>query len=272
MDRLKELKQNTDVSQYEICETETKYDNDVVKFNEKIEIVRMKLLEIEEVTKNISDEIRARNFESKHIENANGKIMRIMYTLKSTISKLEISEQGKQRNLDTVSMYKVRFGEIIISHRKVLEDFKKKALGKFRLNSSTMGMSDDDFVHLMEQGVKSEDLIKLEILGGTVNSLVENSTTNVKSKYDEVILLGKAVDELSKLFLDMALVVDEQGKILSSIENNVKQSGDFIDHANVDMVYSVELSQSIRAKQCCIALIILTVIGIIVTVISTQVS
>lgn len=74
------------------------------------------------------------------------------------------------------------------------------------------------------------------------------------------------------MFLDFALLVEKQGELLDQIEHQVKEAGDYIDQGNQEMVQAIELQKSIRAKQCCCAMIVLIVIAIIVGILAAKFS
>lgn len=73
--------------------------------------------------------------------------------------------------------------------------------------------------------------------------------------------------ELHQMFLDFALLTEQQGELLDQIEHQVKSASDFIEEANVEMTEAIEIQKSIRKKQCCILITVLVVIGIIVGII-----
>ena len=95
---------------------------------------------------------------------------------------------------------------------------------------------------------------------------------NAKDKYQDVLTLEKSVAELNQMFLDFALLTEQQGELLDQIEHQVKEAGDYIDAGNTELVQAIELQKSIRYKQCCIALIVLVVLGIVVGVVAAKVS
>jgi t-SNARE complex subunit (syntaxin) len=90
---------------------------------------------------------------------------------------------------------------------------------------------------------------------------------NVADKYQDVLTLEASVAELHQMFLDFALLTEQQGELLDQIEHQVKAASEYIEEANVQMVGAIALQKSIRAKQCCICTFILVVIGIIVGVV-----
>lgn len=95
---------------------------------------------------------------------------------------------------------------------------------------------------------------------------------NVADKYQDVLTLEASVAELHQMFLDFALLTERQGELLDQIEHQVKEASDYIDSGNQEMVEAIQIQKSIRKKQCCIAMIILVVIGIIVALVAAKAS
>jgi len=89
----------------------------------------------------------------------------------------------------------------------------------------------------------------------------------VADKYQDILTLEASVAELHQMFLDFALLTEQQGELLDQIEYQVKAASDYIEEGNTDMVSAIELQKSIRKKQCCIVMTILVVIGIIVAIV-----
>ena len=109
-------------------------------------------------------------------------------------------------------------------------------------------------------------------LQGDASDSIRNAYENVASKYQDVLVLEASVVELHQMFLDFALLTEEQGELLDQIEHQVMAvificssgSDDFIQKA-------IETQKSIRRKQCCIIITVFIIIAIIVAiVIGTQ--
>ena len=71
----------------------------------------------------------------------------------------------------------------------------------------------------------------------------------VAGKYQDVLTLESSVAELHQMFLDFALLTEQQGELLDQIEFQVKQAGDYVEEANVDVHEAIEIQKSIRKKQ-----------------------
>jgi t-SNARE complex subunit (syntaxin) len=89
----------------------------------------------------------------------------------------------------------------------------------------------------------------------------------VKDKYSEVLALERSIADLNQMFLDFALLIEQQGEMLDQIEFQVKEATDFVDQANVELAASVELQIGLRKKQCMCMLLGLLIVGAIGTII-----
>eukprot|EP00587_Corethron_hystrix_P008460 CAMPEP_0113308780 /NCGR_PEP_ID=MMETSP0010_2-20120614/7094_1 /TAXON_ID=216773 ORGANISM="Corethron hystrix, Strain 308" /NCGR_SAMPLE_ID=MMETSP0010_2 /ASSEMBLY_ACC=CAM_ASM_000155 /LENGTH=311 /DNA_ID=CAMNT_0000163915 /DNA_START=165 /DNA_END=1097 /DNA_ORIENTATION=- /assembly_acc=CAM_ASM_000155 len=94
-----------------------------------------------------------------------------------------------------------------------------------------------------------EGLYRESILMGVADP-IRNAYANVADKYNDVLTLEASVTELHQMFLDFALLVEQQGELLDQIEFQVKSAGDYIDDGNVDIVKAIEKQKSVRKKQC----------------------
>ena len=61
--------------------------------------------------------------------------------------------------------------------------------------------------------------------------------------------MESSVAGLHQRFLDFALLTEQQGELLDQIEFQVKQAGDYVEEANVDVHEAIEIQKSIRKKQ-----------------------
>jgi hypothetical protein len=57
------------------------------------------------------------------------------------------------------------------------------------------------------------------------------------------------VAELHQMFLDFALLTEQQGELLDQIEFQVKNAADHVEDANVDVHEAIEYQKTIRKKQ-----------------------
>lgn len=152
---------------------------------------------------------------------------------------------------------------------KYKTDIKKKVKRQVQIVKPEATTEEIDAV--LKSGGGSGEIFKNAILKGEAADSIRNVYMNVADKYQDVITLEASVAELHQMFLDFALLTEQQGELLDQIEHQVKAASDYIDEGNAEMVQAIELQKSIRRKQCCIAAIVLSIIGIVIgVVIGTQ--
>jgi len=83
----------------------------------------------------------------------------------------------------------------------------------------------------------------------TILKMRRTAYANVAGKYQDVLTLEQSVAELHQMFLDFALLTEQQGELLDQIEYQVKSAADYVEDANVDVYEAIEYQKKIRKKQ-----------------------
>lgn len=85
----------------------------------------------------------------------------------------------------------------------------------------------------------------------------------VAGKYQDVLTLEQSVAELHQMFLDFALLTEQQGELLDQIEFQVKQAGDYVEEANVETHQAIEYQKSIRKKQWYVCIVYMPLVTVV---------
>ena len=104
-------------------------------------------------------------------------------------------------------------------------------------------------------------------LQGGPSDQLASAINNAKEKYQDVLALERSIADLSQMFLDFALLTEQQGDMLDQIEFQVKAARDYVDEANLNLVDSVALQIGLRKKQCYCILLTLFILGVIILLI-----
>jgi t-SNARE complex subunit (syntaxin) len=76
---------------------------------------------------------------------------------------------------------------------------------------------------------------------------------------------------MHRLFLDLAILVQQQGEVIDNIEKNIEEAKYSVAKAEVDLVKAKEYQQAARKKKCCILIIVIGILAaILVPVLITQ--
>ena len=76
-----------------------------------------------------------------------------------------------------------------------------------------------------------------------------NTYSKVAGKYQDVLTLEASVAELHQMFLDFALLTEQQGELLDQIEFQVNSAADYVEQGNEEVVEAIEISKKVRKKQ-----------------------
>lgn len=153
---------------------------------------------------------------------------------------------------------------------KYKTDIKKKVKRQVQIVKPDATTEEIDAV--FKAGGGAGEVFKTAILTGEAADSIRNAFQNAQDKYRDVLILEASVAELHQMFVDFATLTERQGELLDQIEHQVKDAADYIDQGNTELVEAIEIQKSIRKKQCCIAIIVLIILGIIIGVIAAKVN
>ena len=120
--------------------------------------------------------------------------------------------------------------------------------------------TDQEVDDIMQSGGGREALYQQQILSGGVNDQIKTQYRAVAGKYQDILALEASVAELHQMFLDMALLTEQQGELLDQIEYQVRSAADYVEDANVDVHEAKEHQKKIRKRQCWIMLIVVVLV------------
>ena len=109
--------------------------------------------------------------------------------------------------------------------------------------------SEEEVDMIMKSEGGKEGLYQQTILQGGVNDNIKQAYSKVAGKYQDILILEQSVTELHQMFLDFALLTEQQGELIDQIEYNVKTAADYVEDANVNVYHAIEYSKSARKKQ-----------------------
>lgn len=192
--------------------------------------------------KNILGLLRNENKKYEAEETVNTSDMRKRENLVNTLTRKFIDEMKEYQNVQQA--YKV--------------NIRKKAVQQIKYVKEDA--TPEEVEQIMRSDGGREELYQQSILQGGVNDTIKQTYTKVAGKYQDILALEQSVAELHQMFLDFALLTEQQGELIDQIEFNVKSAVDYVEDANVDVHDAIESSKKVRKKQCMIIGIVIVVI------------
>jgi t-SNARE complex subunit (syntaxin) len=226
----------------------------------------------ESLTSQVTPILQVSNQKAQHVKSflqrlsEENKLLKTSSTSSSTAASAN-EHRIRENLLNTLTR---KFVDVMKSYQAEQQKFKTDIKKKMKRQIKVFNpeATEEEVEQVISSGhTSSAELLKSTILKGTPSELVQNAMRNVDEKNREVNALEASVTQLHEMFVDFAQLVEQQGELLDQIDYQVKQAGDFLDDANADMRVAVDYAIQLRKRQCCLAMILLVVVGVIVGIV-----
>ena len=95
---------------------------------------------------------------------------------------------------------------------------------------------------------------------------MKDAYAHAADRFQDVLKLEQSVAELHQMFLDFALLTEQQGEMLDQIEYQVKAAGEYVEEGNVDIKKAIQYQKEIRKRYCCLIVLILVIVLVLMGV------
>lgn len=159
-----------------------------------------------------------------------------------------------------------KFMDCMKDYQKAQQAYKNDMKNKVKRQVQIVkpDASEEEIDAVMRSGDPGS-IYKSAILQGTADS-IKDVYMNCQDKYQDVLRLEQSVAELHQMFLDLALLVEQQGEMLDQIEFQVRTAANYVEQGNEEVRKALKSQKSARKKKCCLLFVGIAIILIIVLV------
>ena len=177
---------------------------------------------------------------------------------------LKASEQRIRKNL--ASTLARKFGDVCRDYQKEQTRYKDEvqATVKRQLEIVQPDVTDEEIDTVLRSGGPGQ-VMRSAILRGAADP-VKDAYAHAADRYQDVLKLEQSVAELHQMFLDFALLTEQQGEMLDQIEYQVKAAGEYVEEGNVDIKKAIQYQKEIRKRYCCLIVLILVIVLVLMGV------
>nr|XP_046203435.1 syntaxin-2 isoform X1 [Oncorhynchus gorbuscha]XP_046203436.1 syntaxin-2 isoform X1 [Oncorhynchus gorbuscha] len=234
--------------------------------------------EVEEVRKNHSMILSAPNTDEKMKE----ELDRLTNEIKSDANSVRVKLKSMEQSLpkDDVSnrasvdfriqktqhtVLSRKFVEVMSQYNKTQVSFRDRSKGRIQRQLEITGRvtSNEELEDMLESGNPS--IFTSDIISDS--QVTRQALNEIVSRHQDIIRLESSIKELHAMFMDMAMLVENQGDMVNNIENNVSNAAEYIGRAKEETKKAVRYQKKSRRKLILLAfalLILLAVIALIV--------
>lgn len=144
------------------------------------------------------------------------------------------------------------FHAVMRDYNEAEEKQRSTCRGRIQRQASIMGsdINDDQLDDLVDKkGEGWNELSQsLEMQGGRSHRW---AMCEMKGRHKELVELEARMKDVHELFLNMAMLVEEQGCTLNNIEANVCRTEEYVQKTNVDIKRALQYKRKNPFTQCC---------------------
>ncbi|OCT70313.1 hypothetical protein XELAEV_18037237mg [Xenopus laevis] len=245
--------------------------------------------QIEEIRHNI-DKIAECVNETKRLHSV---ILSAPLPEQKTKDELENLTLEIKKTANNHSVLSRKFVDVMTKYNEAQVDFREKSKGRIQRQLEITGKSttDEELEEMLESGNPSI------FTSGIINDsqISRQALSEIESRHRDIVQLESSLKELHDMFMDIAMLVENQGESLDNIELNVmnsvehvekareettkavkyqnkaRKSVGFVERAVADTKKAVKYQSEARRKMIIICVVVAVLIGIVALIIGLSV-
>jgi len=160
----------------------------------------------------------------------------------------------------------MKFQEVLKESQEAQEAYKECAKDKIvrQVKVVDADITEDQIEDICKDPEGAQKLISEKIMGDVAHLKVQNAVSDLQDKVRDIQALERSMEQVHQMFLDMALLVQEQGQYLDNINQNVGQARDYVGKGNKNLTDAKRYQQQARRRTCYVILIVTIILVVIV--------
>ncbi|KAI9911566.1 hypothetical protein PsorP6_009421 [Peronosclerospora sorghi] len=144
-----------------------------------------------------------------------------------------------------------KFMDVMNDYQRAQERYKREMQTKVKRQVQIVQPHASEAVidALMRSGDPGS-IYKRAILQTNVADSITDVFLHCQEKYQDVVKLEQSVAELYQMFLDLAVLVEQQGEVLDQIEYHVRSAAQYVEQGTQDVQIAVKYQKAHRHKRC----------------------
>ncbi|XP_060552989.1 syntaxin-like, partial [Ruditapes philippinarum] len=131
-----------------------------------------------------------------------------------------------------------KFVETMNNYNTAQIDYRDRCKARIQRQMEITGKTttNDELEDMLESGnlqVFTQDIIM-------ETQQAKQTLADIEARHADIMKLEKSIQELHDMFMDMAMLVEQQGEMIDRIEYNVEQAVDYVETAKMDTKKAVK--------------------------------
>uniref|UniRef100_A0A8I3P8E1 Syntaxin-3 n=2 Tax=Canis lupus familiaris TaxID=9615 RepID=A0A8I3P8E1_CANLF len=136
-----------------------------------------------------------------------------------------------------------KFVEVMTRYNEAQVDFRERSKGRIQRQLEITGKktTDEELEEMLESGNPAI------FTSGIIDSQIsKQALSEIEGRHKDIVRLESSIKELHDMFVDIAMLVENQGAMIDRIESNMDQSVGFVERAVADTKKAVKYQSEAR--------------------------
>lgn len=234
---------------------------------------------VEEVKKKHSAILSAPQTDEKVKQELEDLMADIKKTANKVRAKLKVIEQAveqeEQSNKSSAdlrirktqhSTLSRKFVEVMTEYNRTQTDYRERCKGRIQRQLEITGRTttNEELEEMLEQG--NPAVFTQGIIMETQQA--KQTLADIEARHADIIKLENSIRELHDMFMDMAMLVENQGEMIDRIEYHVEHAVDYVQTATQDTKKALKYQSKARRKKILIIICLLIAIAVLIIVLA----
>ncbi|XP_041088440.1 syntaxin-3-like isoform X1 [Polyodon spathula] len=147
-------------------------------------------------------------------------------------------------------------------------DFRERSKGRIQRQLEITGRNttDEELEEMLESGSSA-----IFTSGIIESSISKQALSEIESRHKDIVRLESSIKELHDMFVDIAMLVENQGDMVNNIEVNVLKAVDHVETAKAETKKAMKYQSRARKKALVLALMLLLSLCVLALIIGLAV-
>ncbi|KAL7878111.1 hypothetical protein SRHO_G00047540 [Serrasalmus rhombeus] len=177
----------------------------------------------------------------KLANNARNKLKSIERSLESNAEDRVSADMRIKKSQHAILARK--FVEVMTKYNEAQVEFREKSKGRIQRQLEITGKTttDEELEEMLDGGNAAV------FTAGIMDSGISKQALNeIEARHKDIMRLESSIKELHDMFVDIAMLVENQGSMIDRIESNMDQSVGFVERAVADTKKAAKFQQEAR--------------------------
>ncbi|NP_001427459.1 syntaxin-3 isoform 6 [Homo sapiens] len=177
-------------------------------------------------------------------------------------------EEDEVRSSADLRIRKSQFVEVMTKYNEAQVDFRERSKGRIQRQLEITGKktTDEELEEMLESGNPAI------FTSGIIDSQIsKQALSEIEGRHKDIVRLESSIKELHDMFMDIAMLVENQGEMLDNIELNVMHTVDHVEKARDETKKAVKYQSQARKKLIIIIVLVVVLLGILALIIGLSV-